>query len=110
MRHCDFKVVLSDTYERLQELTNSKGAEYTGQDRGLDDQLANFREGALRVGITMEQVWLVLFDKHVSAINAFVRTGKERSEPITGRIDDAILYLVLLKAIVQERRLGDEDE
>src|SRR5690606_34800971 len=93
-----FIEIVEQTFERIRELTASKGEEYSRD----EDQLANFKRGAKDADISPRQVWVVFFNKHIDAIKTWVRDGKEGSEPIEGRIDDAILYLILLKAIVVE--------
>ena len=90
---------LRDTLERLIELTRSKGREYANS----DDQLANFKRLALRLGLTPAQVCTVYLTKHLDSIDSWVRNpDQDLSEPIEGRIDDAILYLILLKAIAHD--------
>jgi hypothetical protein len=56
----------------------------------------------------METVWAVYAGKHWDAIQQFIkdqRNGKERErlEPIEGRVDDLLVYLLLFKAMLQER-------
>lgn len=101
MNGSDFRQLLDDTSTRLRELTASKGIEYANS----DDQLANFKRLSQRLGLSPEAVILVYLAKHLDAIDSFVRTGRVHSEPIVGRIDDAILYLVLLKAQIAESHL-----
>jgi hypothetical protein len=73
--------------------------------------LANFKRGAVDAGVTPEQVWVVFFNKHLDAIKYYCRHGKVLSESLDERIDDAILYLLLLKALYHEHqeqpRLGE---
>ncbi len=93
--------MLESAHARMMELTRTKGEEYSGS----DDQLANFRRLSARTSLTMKQVWLVYFTKHMDAIETFIRdeaagTQRALSEPIVGRIDDALLYLQLLRAMV----------
>ena len=104
MNGSDFRALLGDTYQRLIDLTDSKGAEYAHD----ADQLANFK----RLGATLQLhptvVLLVYLQKHLDAIVAYVAaTGRRESpvesEPISGRIDDAILYLILLKALIHDQ-------
>ena len=106
MKKSDFQKVLRDTHTNMLRLTASKGQEYSRD----EDQLANFKRCAAECDITMQQAWSVLFTKHIDAIKFFIKNGRELSEPIEGRIDDAILYLILLKAIVQESRCLDQDQ
>lgn len=101
MNKKEFKALLGDTYEVLFNLTDTKGEEYAGGNNQTN-QLQNFIDAGIDAGIRTEQAWLVHFNKHVAAIKAYVRTGAVKSEPIEGRIDDAILYLILLKAMVRD--------
>ena len=57
----------------------------------------------------METIWRVYAAKHWDAVGQYIRdlqSGKERlrDEPITGRIHDLIVYLLLFKAMVEERQ------
>jgi hypothetical protein len=94
----DFRALLAHTHQTLQDLTDTKGVEYSNS----TDQLANFKRLAANLGVAPEFVVLVYLTKHLDSINSFVANDGELSEPIFGRIDDAILYLVLLKACIFE--------
>lgn len=96
MRKSDFQQLLMDQHKTLLGLTASKGEEYANDDC---DQLANFKRQAGELGITAQQVLRVFLTKHLDAITHYCRTGKVLSEEVIGRIDDAILYLILLKAM-----------
>ena len=98
MDKAQFKAILESTFIEIKGLTTTKGEEYANS----DNQLANFHRLADRLGIKAEAIILVFLAKHMDAIDHFVRTGKKHSEPIQGRIDDAILYLLLLKAQIKE--------
>lgn len=110
MKHVAFLKILGELNDKLHSLTATKGEEYKG---GEDDQIGNFRRMSVKTGLLMEQVWQVFFHKHIDAIDTFVRdkaAGKDRdrSEPIESRIDDAILYLVLLRAILRDQNPANE--
>ena len=94
----EFKNLLSSTFQNLNGLTDTKGREYAGD----ADQLANFKRLAGQLGMDPQKICMVYFQKHLDSINTFVKDGYESCEPIEGRIDDAILYLVLLKALILE--------
>lgn len=102
MNHADFKLVIAETFETINQLTASKGVEYSNS----DDQLANFKRLATELGLSPEAVNLVFLTKHLDSIKHYVRNdGKQSSsEPIHGRIDDAILYLILLKSLIIEQQ------
>ena len=96
----EFEAVLSDTHDRLLTLTRTKGIEYAGS----SDQLANFRRLGERLGMPAEAILFVYLSKHMDSITTYIRGLTEGlppslSEPIDGRIDDAILYLILLRAL-----------
>ena len=98
MKRADFLDLLDETFERLVTLTQTKGHEYANS----HDQLANFLRLGQALGMPPEAVLLVYLTKHLDSIHNYVRELPEPapSEAITGRIDDAILYLVLLKALI----------
>lgn len=102
MNSTEFAHLLEQTYCNLLSLTNSKGAEYAND----TDQLANFKRLAKQLDLPAITVLFVYLQKHLDSITSYVRAAgngltPQASEPIEGRIDDAILYLVLLKALIQ---------
>lgn len=76
------------------ETMSTKGAEYTV---GSKDRLANFRGAANDVGIKMEQCWYVFFNKHLRAVQAYIKNGcvVKSNETIQSRVMDCIVYLLL---------------
>lgn len=103
MLSAEFLHLLDETADNLRSLTRSKGREYAGS----HDQTANFRRLGEALGMPPEAVLLVYLTKHLDSISTYVRELPEPapSEPITGRIDDAILYLILLKALIIDNEL-----
>lgn len=104
MQQAQFDVIVDDTFQACRQLLCVKGGEYAGS----EDRLGNFKRGANDTGCTPQQVLWVYLSKHLDSIKTFIRddaanASRERSEPITGRIDDAINYLVLLKGLVVEK-------
>lgn len=102
--------LVAETVQQIQRLSTVKGGEYAGD----EDRLANFRRNAAALDLLPEQVWAVYAAKHWDAIIQYVKdtaTGKqrERAESISGRLDDLIVYAILMKAMVDERThiLGD---
>jgi hypothetical protein len=102
--HERYAQLIDDTIADITKLSALKGGEYAGD----QDRLANFRRNALALGMPMESVWAVYAAKHWDAVMQYVmdlNTGKtrERMEPIEGRVNDLIVYLILFKAILEER-------
>jgi hypothetical protein len=78
-----------------------KNADYSqGEQKG--DRIAAFRRIARDINITMPQAWAVFCQKHWGAVMKYVKEGTVESEPIGGRINDIINYMVLLGAIIDD--------
>lgn len=102
--HADYAQLVEKTISNIKTLSRLKGGEYSGD----YDRLANFRRNGAAFSLPMETVWGVYAAKHWDAIAQFisdVTTGKkrERSESLSGRADDLIVYLILFKAMLEER-------
>lgn len=102
--HERYAKLVDDTIVALKELSELKGGEYAGD----VDRLANFRRNADNLDMVMEQVWAVYAAKHWDAVMQYVRdtaagTARPRLEPISGRLDDLIVYCLLMKAMIDER-------
>ena len=97
--------IIEASFDQIRELRATKGKDYSTD----ADTLANFKEQAAALGLTPEQVWGVFAGKHWAAIMTYCRKGDVASEPIEGRIDDAILYLLLLKGLAAEARGGADN-
>lgn len=96
--------IVDSTFTEIQRLNSVKSGEYAND----TDKLANFKDASMRLGLIPEQVLLTYLDKHYSSICNFVKDlaasrTRTRSEPIQGRVDDMILYLMLFKALLAER-------
>lgn len=103
MNQQDFDNVVAETIQGIQKLLTVKGGEYAGS----TDRLANFKRGAELTGCTPLQCLFVYMSKHYDAVATYVKDSaagveRERSEPISGRLDDLINYCILAKALVQE--------
>lgn len=106
MNKIEFRDLVKSTFIEILELTKTKGDEYTVQDA---DQLANFNRLSKELCLPRMKILSVYLSKHMDGIKSYVNTGMEySSEPVTGRIDDAILYLILLKAMVIEDKSNEQ--
>lgn len=102
MTRDDFIALLENEHREIVAINRTKGHDYAGE----EDALSNFKRNAARLGMTPIQVWAIYFYKHLDAIETYVREGGVASEPIEGRIRDAILYLYLLRGLVSEGTVG----
>ena len=106
----DHNNLMAKLRKNLKHIRDSKGKEYSHD----QDTLDNFKRNANRLGGTPEGTLMVYAVKHIDSICRFVtqlNSGKklediekELSEPIFGRIEDAINYLSLLYALIHERK------
>ena len=99
-------VIVADAIKRAEQLFTSKNSEYG--DNG--DILANFRRLAQQQDLPMSTVWMMLAGKHMDSIQQYVKDvraskGRNRTEPMSARIDDLIVYSILLLAIVNEEQV-----
>lgn len=102
--HREWEAILTESIVKIDSLATIKGAEYAHG----DDRLDNFRRASRELNIPMEVVWRVYAGKHWDSITTFIRdlssqTSRVRSEPISGRVDDLLVYLLLFKAMLMER-------
>ena len=98
-------LIVADAIKRAEQLFTSKNSEYG--DNG--DILANFRRLAQQQDLPMSTVWMMLAGKHIDSIQQYVKDvraskGRNRTEPMSARIDDLIVYSILLLAIVNEEQ------
>lgn len=87
-------------FEQIREMGRTKGQEYANGNAG---RFGNFDRLALELGMDRKQVLWVYLQKHLDAMRSYIRLGKTLStEPIEGRILDALVYLLLLHGMVRE--------
>lgn len=101
--HDRWNKMIEETFDEVRHLAKAKGGEYSGD----TDRLLNFRRNGRSLGLPMETIWAVYAAKHWDAIMQYIvdqrkGTDRVRLEPITGRIHDLLVYLLLLKAMVEE--------
>lgn len=98
MDRTEFTGLIKTEFDRVLNLNETKGKEYAGEDNAL----SNFYRHASQLNVSPYIVWAVYAGKHWDAIESFCRTGTTLSEDIDGRIDDLILYLLLLRGLIGE--------
>lgn len=99
MTTIDFDKLRQGLAEQRENIALRKRPEYT---EGNADVLNNFKVVAAELGITPKQVWYVYFRKHIASISQYCSGNINLSEPIEGRIADAMNYLDLLNALDDE--------
>lgn len=93
------------------EVARSKRPAYTGDNA---DVLFNFKKAAEAAGIDPLQAWIVLAHKHWDALVSAAKSRKiKQAEPLRGRAEDLINYVILGIALMVDEGVVDwvfEDE
>lgn len=99
-----FDELRDEIAEKRIAIVMAKRPEYT---EGNIDVLNNFKVVARESGTTPLQVWYVYFRKHIASIGQFCKNpALKMSEPIGGRTNDAMNYLELHAALMEEYEQG----
>ena len=107
MEHNSFNKHVEKQFKQCLNLMKTKGVEYMAGD---NDRFANFKRIARKYGVPTELVCAIYLEKHLDSITNFIRqrcAGKKAkeiaaTEPISGRVMDAVNYLMLLDGIICE--------
>ena len=100
MNRTEFESVMTKTIlPQINELRNAGQDEYA---RDAEDIFANFKRVANNLNISKERVLLTYLLKHIDGICAWVNGHKSQREKIEGRLGDAIVYICLLWAMLED--------
>ena len=100
MNYNKMKKLSEQIWKELQKARDGGQKEYAHR---KDNVFANFDRVAERLGITSEKVLMVYLLKHIDGITAYIEGHKSQREDVRGRITDAMVYLMLLWGMVEER-------
>lgn len=98
MTHAEFKEFQNSLLHEVVDTAGTKGIEYANS---ATNRFANFNRLATSLDIPNIQVAWIYTAKHLDAIASYCRTGQVFSEPIRGRIVDAIVYLTLIAGMIE---------
>jgi hypothetical protein len=88
------------TMKEIIELRKVKAVDYSDS----DDAFLTIRRVAEDAHMKPEQVLHIFMTKHYDAIRKYLIHPGQTTEPIEARINDLIVYLILIKALLSERR------
>lgn len=91
--------IMEQVFEECRQLRGAGQAEYAHRD---DNAFANFERLSERMGMSREQVLLVYAEKHIDGIHAWARGHKSQREDVRGRINDLIVYMCLLRGMIED--------
>ena len=90
---------MQKAFDEVTEMRDAGQKEYAHTE---DNVFANFERVADLTGVSREKVLLVYLLKHIDGISAYIKGHKSQRESVNGRITDAVVYLMLLKGMVDE--------
>lgn len=91
-------VIMKRVFEECHALRGCGQKEYAGG----EDAFGNFERLSSELGIPREKILWVYAMKHKDGIASWIRGHKSQRESVTGRINDLIVYLVLLRSMVED--------
>lgn len=89
-------------HEEIMALRDAGQKEYAHEGA---DSFANFDRLAEDLKIDRKQVLWVYAMKHRDGIASWLKGHKSQREDVTGRINDLIVYLFLLRGMIEEEKL-----
>lgn len=93
----DMVGVMDRVFEECRGLRGAGQKEYAHRE---DNAFGNFDRVAERMGLMREQVLMVFCEKHLDGIHSWIKGHRSQRESVKGRINDVIVYLCLLRGMV----------
>jgi hypothetical protein len=100
MNNVNFNEVLEGQLTFCKTTLNSKAKEYADD----EDRLQHFKKAGALMGVTPEEALLGMMTKHIVSIADMCRTGEHPLDMWFEKITDAMNYLILLRALVEEKK------
>lgn len=98
MNQAEMQKEMAIVFTECESLRAAGQKEYAGG----EDAFGNFNRLAKLLQIPREKVLLTFMMKHVDGIFAYVNGHKSQREDVRGRINDTIVYLCLLRGMIDE--------
>lgn len=99
MNRSDFSRLMRRVFDdEIDALREAGQAEYAGGDGAF----GNFQRVGAQLGVSRERVLLVYLSKHLDGITAWANGHRSQREDVRGRVNDAIVYLFLLRGMIEE--------
>ena len=92
--------LMNKIWSQVQQTRDDGQKEYAHTE---DNVFANFDRVGSLLEIGSERTLMVYLLKHIDGITAHLNGHKSQREDVRGRIKDAIVYLMLLWAMIEEK-------
>tara|TARA_R100001594_G_C3989780_1_gene252142 strand:- start:556 stop:933 length:378 start_codon:yes stop_codon:yes gene_type:complete len=101
MKTVHFNAYFDHMIDKIKETRDAGQKEYAHDEENV---FANFDRVSKSLKITSEQALMVYLLKHIDGINAYIKGHDSQREEVSGRITDAITYLLLLWAMIDGKK------
>lgn len=92
-------VIMDRVFAECDKFRTAGQAEYAHKD---ENAFANFERVGERLGIDRKAVLMVYAEKHIDGIHSFIQGHRSQREDVRGRINDVIVYMCLLRGMIEE--------
>ena len=99
MTYKDMQKVVRRQLKQVLKVRDAGQKEYA---RTTDNVFANFERVSSFTGVTREQALMTYLLKHIDGIMAHINGHESQREDVSGRITDAIVYLLLLQGMIDD--------
>lgn len=98
----DLNITFENLKKEISFLRESGQKEYAGLD---NNALGNFERLASMLSLDRKSILFVYAAKHIDGIVSYLNGHKSQREDIRGRINDVIVYMILLRAMIDEEEI-----
>lgn len=99
MTKAEMAEVMQTVFDECGGLREAGQKEYAHRN---ENAFANFERVAERLDLDRKQVLMVYAEKHLDGIHSFIQGHKSQREDVRGRINDLIVYMCLLRGMIDE--------
>ena len=99
MTYKDMQKVVRRQLKQVLKIRDAGQKEYA---RTQDNVFANFERVSTFTGVSREQALMTYLLKHIDGIMAHINGHESQREDVSGRITDAIVYLLLLQGMIDD--------
>ena len=99
MTYKDMQKVVRRQLKQVLKIRDAGQKEYA---RTQDNVFANFERVSSFTGVSREQALMTYLLKHIDGLMAHINGHKSQREDVSGRITDAIVYLLLLQGMIDD--------
>lgn len=98
MTYSDITNVMNDVFTECRQLRDAGQKEYAKE----LDALSNFNRLADELNLDRKQILWTFLKKHYDGVLSYINGYQSQREDVRGRINDMIVYLVLLRAMIED--------